>query len=219
MDIQSIRKIFFPVISKAINEMEEQELSCNITLLKRIVNEAVDSALNRNHSCLSNVVADFSGRGRAWAKVNVNNQNPVWSIIKECLTAEMHSSQDNSEMFLRASSMLDLFENTGIAWMRFSGINNKTGTMRFQLRIWGSKIENHIKIYVDKNLYSQIDNLEGVPHNLNLESGNFALEECNSKKEIIDIEVSNNELNSFGIQRLEDFICNEDDLVCEENNK
>ena len=219
MNIQSIRKIFFPVISEAINKMEEKELSCNITLLKRIVNEAIDSSLNRNHSSLSNVVADFSGRGRAWAKVNVDNQNPVWNIIKECLTAEMNSSQDNSEMFLRTSSMLDLFENTGIAWMRFAGINNKTGTMRFQLRIWGSKIEDHIKIYIDKSLYSHVENLEGVPHNLNLESGNFALEECNNKKEVVDIEISDEELNSFGIQRLEDFICSEDILSCEENNK
>lgn len=219
MDIQSIRKIFFPVISKAINEMEEKELSCNITLLKRIVSEAIDNSLNRNHLSLSDIVADFSGRGRAWAKVDVDDQNPVWNSIKECLTSEMYSGHDNSELFLRASSMLDLFENTGIAWMRFAGINNKTGSIRFQLRIWGSKIEDHIKIYIDKSLYQQIENLEGVPHNLNLESGNFLLEECNDKKEIVDIEVSNKELNNFGIQRLEDFVYNEDVLDCEENIK
>ena len=59
MDIQSIRKIFFPVINNAIKEMEDQNLSCNITLLKRIINEAVDGSLDRNHYSMSNVIADF----------------------------------------------------------------------------------------------------------------------------------------------------------------
>ena len=64
MDIQSIRKILFPAINNAIQEMEEQNLNCNITLLKRIVNEAIDGSLNRSHSNMSSVIADFSGRGK-----------------------------------------------------------------------------------------------------------------------------------------------------------
>jgi len=205
MDIQSIKKIFFPAINDAINQMEDQNLKCNITLLKRIVNEAIDGSLNRSHNHLSNIIADFSGRGRAWAKVSVDNKNPVWNNIKECLLQEMNSSENNSEMFLRTSNMLDLFENAGIAWMRFSGVNNKSKHIRFQLRIWGSKLEENIKIYVHACDYSFIENLEGVPHNLGLESGNFILDETN-KKEKIDIAISSDELNNLGIQTLEDIL-------------
>ena len=205
MDIQSIRKILFPAINNAIQEMEEQNLNCNITLLKRIVNEAIDGSLNRNHSNLSSVIADFSGRGRAWAKVNVDESNPVWNTIKLVLQEEMNSSTNNSDMHIRCSSMIDLFENTGIAWMRFSGVNNKSKVIRFQLRVWGSKLEDHIKIRIDSNDYTYISNLEGVPHNLNLESGNFLDDEI-SKKEIINIPVSNGELKELGIQTLEDIL-------------
>ncbi len=205
MDIQSIRKIFFPAVNDAIKEMEEQNLTCNVTLLKRIINEAVDGSLNRNHSCLSSVIADFSGRGRAWAKVNVDKDNPVWNTIKLILQEEINSSEDNSDIFKRCTSMIDLFENTGIAWMRFAGVNNKSKVIRFQLRIWGSKLEDHIKIRIDSNDYSYISNLEGVPHNLNLESGNF-LEDEIVKKEIINIPVSNKDLKNLGIQTLEDIL-------------
>lgn len=205
MDIQSIRKIFFPVINNAIKEMEDQNLTCNVTLLKKIINEAVDGSLNRNHSNMSNVIADFSGRGRAWAKVDVDKNNPVWNSIKSVLEEEINSSLDNSDIFKRCSSMIDLFEDTGIAWMRFAGVNNKSKAIRFQLRIWGSKLEDHIKIRIDNSQYSHISNLEGVPHNLNLESGNF-LEDQIEKKEIINIPVSNEDLKELGIQTLEDML-------------
>ena len=212
MDIQSIRKIFFPAINNAIKEMEEKDLSCNVTLLKRIINEAVDGSLNRNHSKLSSIVAEFSGRGRAWAKIKVDNKNEVWSLIKETLESEMNASDKNSIIFERCSNMLDLFKDTGISWVRFAGINNKTKTLRFQIRIWGSKLEDHIKIYIDEETYRKgfISNLEGVPHNLGLESGNFS-EDKIIKKEKIDIEVNAEDLNSFGIQTLED-ILNEGNL-------
>lgn len=205
MDIQSIRKIFFPAINDAIKEMEEQNLTCNITLLKRIINEAVDGSLDRNHSSMSSIIADFSGRGRAWAKVKVDKDNPVWNSIKSVLKEEINSSTDNSDIFNRCSSMLDLFEDTGIAWMRFAGVNNKSKTIRFQLRVWGSKLEDHIKLRISNNDYAHISNLEGVPHNLNLESGNF-LEDEILKKEIINIPVSSEDLKDLGIQTLEDIL-------------
>mgnify|MGYP001219189244 CR=1 FL=1 len=205
MDIQSIRKILFPAINNAIQEMEEQNLNCNITLLKRIVNEAIDGSLNRNHSNLSTIIADFSGRGRAWAKVNVDENNPVWNTIKLVLQEEMNSGTNNSDVYMRCSGMIDLFENTGIAWMRFSGVNSKSKVIRFQLRVWGSKLEDHIKIRIDSNDYKYISNLEGVPHNLNLESGNFLDDEIRSK-EIINIPVSSNDLKELGIQSLEDIL-------------
>ena len=130
MDIQSIRKILFPAINNAIQEMEEQNLNCNITLLKRIVNEAIDGSLNRNHSNMSSIIADFSGRGRAWAKVNVDKNNPVWNSIKSVLQEEMNSGTSSSDIYTRCSGMIDLFENSGIAWMRFAGVNNKSNVDR-----------------------------------------------------------------------------------------
>ena len=205
MDIQSIKKIIFPAVNNAIQQMEEKNLSCNITLLKRIVNEAIDGSLDRNHNHLSNIIADFSGRGRAWAKINVDLNNPVWINIKESLLSEINSSEKNSDIHTHATGLLDLFENTGIAWMRFAGVNNKSKNIRFQLRLWGSKIEDHIKIYIHECDYSFIENLEGVPHSLDLESGNFILDEIN-KKEKINIDISPDELNSFGILTLEDIL-------------
>ena len=205
MDIQSIRKILFPAINNAIQEMEEQNLNCNITLLKRIVNEAIDGSLNRSHSNMSSVIADFSGRGRAWAKINVNENNPVWNNIKKVLQEEMNSGTNNSDIYIRCSSMIDLFENSGIAWMRFAGVNNKLNVIRFQLRVWGSKLEDHIKIRIDSDDYKYITNLEGVPHNLNLESGNFLDDEI-VKKEIVNIPVSSSDLKELGIQSLEDIL-------------
>lgn len=201
MDIQSIKNIFSPVISDAINAIDAKGDSINITLLKRIVNECIDASLNRDFSRLSSVVADFSGRGRAWAKVNVSDINPVWINIKYLLQEKMLESE---EMFTLASNMIDIFESEGIAWMRFSGVNNKEGIIRFQLRLWGSKLEEHIKFNIDKSLYGYIENLDGVPHVLKLESGNF-LQEIETKQKI-EGEVSLEELNNLGIQTLEDFL-------------
>ena len=44
MDIQSIKNIFSPVISDAINAIDAKGDSINITLLKRIVNECIDAS-------------------------------------------------------------------------------------------------------------------------------------------------------------------------------
>ena len=101
--------------------------------------------------------------------------------------------------------MIDLFENTGIAWMRFAGVNSKSNIIRFQLRIWGSKLEDHIKIRINSNDYKHITNLEGVPHKLKLESGNFLDDEI-EKKKIVNIPVSSSDLKELGIQSLEDIL-------------
>jgi hypothetical protein len=201
MDIQSIKNIFSPVIADAIKAIESEGSSINVTLLKRIINECVDSSLNRDTSSLSSVVADFSGRGRAWAKVKVSDSNPVWINIKHLLQEKM---LEDEEMFKRSSNMIDVFEDAGIAWMRFSGVNNKAGLIRFQLRLWGSKLEDHIKFNVDKTLYGYIENLDGVPHNLKLETGNF-LQETETKQKIEGV-VSKEELSNLGIQTLEDLL-------------
>lgn len=205
MDIQSIRKIFFPVISKAINEMEEKELNCNITLLKRIVNEAIDGALNRNHSCSSSIIALFSGRGRAWAYTKTQDDNPVWEIIKQTLQNELNTANKDSKIFESLTNMIDIFEDKGIAWFRFGGMSNKSSYMKFHIRFNGSKLEDHIKVYIDSKFLSHLENLEGVPHKLGLEPGVFE-NKSKIRKEIINIEVSNEELNSLGIQTLDSLL-------------
>lgn len=119
MDIQSIRKIIFPSVSKVINKLEEENHKVKITMLREIFNEAINGALNISHTNNTNIKAMFSGRGRAWAKVNVDNNNPVWLKIKEVLETEIKIADTNSEMFELSTNMLDLFESSGIAWMRF----------------------------------------------------------------------------------------------------
>ena len=203
MDIQSIRKIIFPSVLNTINKLEEENHKVKITMLREIFNEAINGALNIDHSSNTSIKAMFSGRGRAWAKVNVDNNNPVWLKIKEVLETE--KSNCNSEVFEMTTNMLDLFENSGIAWMRYGSTSK--GTTNFHLRINGSKLESHIKIYIDNHyiLNGDIKNLEGVPHNLNLECGNFLINKIN-KKEKIDIDITSEELDCFGIQTLEDIL-------------
>ena len=205
MDIQSIRKIIFPSVLNTINKLEEENHKVKITMLREIFNEAINGALNIDHSSNTSIKAMFSGRGRAWAKVNVDNNNPVWLKIKEALETEKNISNCNSEMFEMTTNMLDLFENSGIAWMRYGSTSK--GTTNFHLRINGSKLESHIKIYIDNHyiLNGDIKNLEGVPHNLNLECGNFLINKIN-KKEKIDIDITSEELDCFGIQTLEDIL-------------
>ena len=119
MDIQSIRKIIFPAVSSAINELEQGNQKVKLTILRDIFNEAINGALNISHTNNSSIKSIFSGRGRAWAKISADEDNPVWVKIKEVLTTEMTIADTNSEMFSLSSNMLDLFENSGIAWIRF----------------------------------------------------------------------------------------------------
>tara|TARA_B100000963_G_C22639987_1_gene679909 strand:+ start:11182 stop:11826 length:645 start_codon:yes stop_codon:yes gene_type:complete len=205
MDIQSIRKIIFPAVSDAVSKLEEENHKIKITMIREIFNEAINGALNISHTNNASIKAMFSGRGRAWAKVDVDNNNPVWLQIKDALTIESRVVNNNSEMFELSSGMLDLFESLGIAWMRYGSTSK--GYTNFHLRVWGSKLEKHIKVYVsnqdiEKNF---IQNLEGVPHKLNLECGNFLINEIN-KKEKIDIDITPEELDCFGIQTLEDVL-------------
>ena len=202
MDIQSIRKIIFPSVLDTITKLEQENHKVKITMLREIFNEAINGALNIDHSSNTSIKAMFSGRGRAWAKVDVDN-NPVWLKIKEALEAEKNISNRNSIMFEMTTNMIDLFENTGIAWMRYGSTSK--GTTNFHLRIQGSKIESHIKVYIENHyiLSGKVKNLEGVPHKLNLECGDF-LENKINKKQKIDIDISSKELSKFGIQTLED---------------
>ena len=202
MDIQSIKKIIFPSVSNAINEIESQNIDIKLTMLRSIFNEAINGALNISHCNSSEIKSMFSGRGRAWAKTNVDTNNPVWNKIKECLLMEINIADHNSKIFKECTNLLDLFENSNIAWMRFYSATNNIIT--FNLHIGGSQTQNFIKLRIDKDNLKYIDNLEGVPHRLGLESGNFNNEF--SSKEKIEGDVSKKELSKLGIQTLEDVL-------------
>ena len=113
---------------------------------------------------MSSVIADFSGRGRAWAKVDVDKNNPVWNSIKSVLEEEINSSADNSDIFKRCSSMIDLFEDTGIAWMRFAGVNNKSKVLCIdpnkKMLLKGKEKLSNLK-----NIQWKIGNAENLPVN------------------------------------------------------
>ena len=203
MDIESIKKIIFPVVNSAIEDIKNDNHDIKITMLREIFNEAINGALNINHHQNTNIKSMFSGRGRAWAKTEVSDENPVWISIRHTLTHEILHSEPSSKNYKECVNLLDTFEATGFAWMRFGSVSKNK--LRFHLRIKGSKLENHIKLYTDTMhmLTGHIENLEGVPHKLGLEPGIF---EDSILKEKIDIEVSKEELSNFGIQKIEDLI-------------
>ena len=206
MDIQSIRKIIFPAVNDAITQLEEDQHEIKVTMLREIFNEAINGALNISHTYNSSIKVMFSGRGRAWAKISVDEDNPVWIKIKEVLKSEMSIADINSEMFSLTSNMLDLFERLGIAWVRFG--SSSKGYTNFHLRLWGSKLDKHIKIYIDNHYVNDrfIQNLEGVPHNIGLES------DFSSKpivKEKIEKVVTKDELDLLGIVSIDDILMNE----------
>ncbi len=204
MDIQEIKKIIFPAVSNVVSKLEEENHNFKITLLREIFNEAINDALNISHTNNTSIKAMFSGRGRAWASTSVSNDNPVWNSIRHTLTHEILYSEPSSKIYKECTNLLDIFEEAGFAWMRFGSISKNK--IRFHLRIKGSKLEDHIKIYIDSSYIftGEIKNLEGVPHKLNLESGNFE-EECIVKK-VIEKPVSKEELHSVGIKTLEDIL-------------
>ena len=202
MNIDDIEKIFNEKIKEAIESISGD---VKITLLKRIANQSIDNALNRN-DCNSSVKVSsmFSGRGKAWASTRVSNDNPVWIGIRNTLNHEILHSDPSSKNYKECTNLLDTFETASFAWMRFASVSKNN--LRFQLRTKGSKLEHHIKFYTDSAYIftGDIINLEGVPHRLGLESGNF--EEEKSVKEVIEKPVSKEELQSVGIKTLEDIL-------------
>ena len=204
MDIQSIKNIIYPSVVDIISKVKEENSDIKITMLRSIFNGAINESLNiSNASKDLEVKALFSGRNRAWAKTKVSDDNIVWFNIKNALNEEILNSDLNSENFKECSNLLDVFTSSGLAWMRFGTVSKNK--IRFHLRTKGSKHDHHIKVYINTvDLFNgNITNLEGVPHKLGLESGEF--KEL-TKKDIVNIPVSKEELDSFGIQPLEDII-------------
>tara|TARA_B100000927_G_C16456894_1_gene466213 strand:+ start:179 stop:826 length:648 start_codon:yes stop_codon:yes gene_type:complete len=192
-----------PVIIQALQNLGEEKIDMNITAVKKVTNSIVsdyfrgtDNSIVNNS--LMNINSMFSGRGRAWARLDVDPNCKAWQLV-ECTLLNAHL-EGYEEYFTK--NLLDLFQEKGFAWMRF-GNTSKKGVL-FHLRHKGSKLEESVKIYLSKELVlKSINNLNGVPHGLDLEQGIFIKEE---KKEVVNIPVNKDELDSMGIFSLESLL-------------
>lgn len=194
MDIQTLKSLIDPVINNMLHEIESQDISYNISILKKVINESITEYKTGLISQASNAHSMFTGRGRAWAKVN--EDQPLFTVILKKL-------QQNKNSEINTTDLIDLFEQNRFAWMRFSRANKNF--MVFHLRYKGSKFEDCIPFKVEYNDIFQIENLEGVPHNIGLEEGNFTVE-INTKQKVEEELVDTEELNNFGIKTLEDIL-------------
>ena len=192
-----------PVIIQALQNLGEEKTDMNITAVKKVTNSIVsdyfrgtDNAVVNN--TLMNINSTFSGRGRAWARIDVDPECKAWQLI-ECNLLNAHLEGHDKYYTM---NLLDLFHENGFGWMRF-GNTSKKGVL-FHLRHKGSKLEESIKVYISKELVlKSISNLNGVPHGLNLEQGIFFKEE---KKEIENIPVDKDVLSGMGIFSINDLI-------------
>ena len=201
-----------PVIIQALQNLGEEKIDMNITAVKKVTNSIVsdyfrgtDNAIVNNS--LMNINSMFSGRGRAWAKLDVDPNCKAWELV-ECTLLNAHLEGYDKYYTM---NLLDLFHENGFGWMRF-GNTSKKGVL-FHLRHKGSKLEESVKIYLSKELVlKSIVNLNGVPHGLELEQGIFIKEE---KKEIENIPVDKSELDDMGIFSLDDLLAESDQNVSE----
>lgn len=196
-------------ITNMLCDIDKASIKYNTTIIKKIISEAITSH-NTGFTCMSSKINSmFSGRGRAWAKTNVDVNNVVWSSIKHTLNESILYAELGSTTFNESSNLLDIFESAGFAWMRFSSAyKNK---IRFQLRTKGSKLEHHINFSIENfHLFNgNITNLEDVPHRIGLEPGVFKVDQHKPQK--TEEFVSKDELRNFGIQTLEEVL--EEDYV------
>ena len=186
-------KDLYDSIKTTITDIATNNPSFKRSDINKVVNQIlVEHESGKKENDLD-IAEFFSGRGKAWLKVNKNVNNPIWNNIANCLNVDTTHSD-----FYNLSSYNDLFEGAGFAWLRYSGVNKKG--IQFHLRYMGSKNENHIKIFVDKNQFKSLINLDGVPQRLGLETGYPA--ERQEKTSPSDPEVSSN--NMF--TKIEDLI-------------
>ena len=212
MNYDAIISELKPVIIQALQNLGEEKIDMNITAVKKVTNSIVsdyfrgtDNAIVNNS--LMNINSMFSGRGRAWAKLDVVPNCKAWELV-ECTLLNAHLEGYDKYYTM---NLLDLFHENGFGWMRF-GNTSKKGVL-FHLRHKGSKLEESVKIYLSKELVlKSIVNLNGVPHGLELEQGIFIKEE---KKEIENIPVDKSELDDMGIFSLDDLLAESDQNVSE----
>lgn len=147
-------------LSIALQNLELKNIKPKKVMLKTIVSDILNSDTHN----ISNILSFFQGRGNGWIRINVDDSCDIWNKIKTYLTVE----KDN-EYFYQYSSYLDLFEDKGFAWLKFSHVTKRY--MQFQLRFLGSRNDAHLKINIKNDKFNSLINLEGVPHKIQLESG------------------------------------------------
>ncbi len=192
-----------PVIVQALQNLGEEKIDMNITAVKKITNSIISDYFkgtdNSNvNNTLMNINSMFSGRGKAWGRINVDSDCKAWQLIECCLLNAHLKGYDK----YYTTNLLDLFQEKGFGWMRF-GSTSKKGVL-FHLRHKGSKLEESVKIYLSKELVlKSIINLNDVPHRIGLEQGIFKKEQI---KVIENIPVNKDELGSMGIFSLDDIL-------------
>lgn len=198
MNIQKAREIIDPAINKIIDDIDENNVDIKITMLRAIINEAINKKLNISTNDSINIKNMFSGRGKAWAKIFISEDNPIWEKMESAI------NDSDADIFYK-TNIIDLYRNAGFAWMRFG--SSSKGKTTFHLRHMGSKLEDHIKVKIDDHLVNDqyLENLQGVPHNLNLEEGSYNKDNY-QKKSFDDNEVSKEELGAFNITSIEDIL-------------
>jgi|13_taG_2_1085334.scaffolds.fasta_scaffold66884_2 hypothetical protein len=199
MNIKKAQNIIDPAISRLINQLKEDGIEIKITMLRSIINESINKNLNISYTDSLHIKSMFSGRGKAWAKVFISQDNPVWEKILESFTI------NNIDSFYE-TNVIDLFKETGFAWIRFG--SSSKGETTFHLRYRGSKSEDHLKIKVNDNDITEeyLVNLEGVPHRLNLEEGYYDKSDFSKRVINNDKEVSKEELSIFNITSLDEIL-------------
>ena len=203
MNYDAIISELKPVITQALQNLGEEKIDMNITAVKKITNSIISDYFKGTDNSIVNdslmkINSMFSGRGRAWAKLDVDPNCKAWQLV-ECTLLNAHL-EGYEEYFTK--NLLDLFQEKGFVWMRF-GNTSKKGVL-FHLRHKGSKLEESVKIYLSRELVlKSISNLNGVPHGLDLEQGIFTKEE---NKVVENIPVDKNELGGMGIFSLDDLL-------------
>ena len=126
---------------------------------------------------ISEIKNKFSGKGNAW--IHVEKDSSIWNKLMTCLDIRSNLSLKDNTMFL---DLKDLFETTGFAWLRFGGVNKKNSV--FHVRFKGSKLEDHVKLDLSYDEALECKLLNGTPHKLGFESGNFMISQKEVKEKI-----------------------------------
>lgn len=176
---------------KQIKKFFMQSLDYHMASTDREINIALN---------ISEIKNKFSGKGNAW--IHVEKDSSIWNKLMTCLDIRSNLSLEDRTMFL---DLKDLFETTGFAWLRFGGVNKKHSV--FHVRFKGSKLENHIKLDLSYNEALECKLLNGTPHKLGFESGNFILNQKEEKEKVgvpESFDESNIGLNIVSIKSLKD---------------
>ena len=201
MNFDEINKIVDPHIEELINQLKSNNIEVPITILKNLIISKVDEKLGRSFSSSkisrNEVAALYSGRGKAWAKVEVNEDCEIWNNINSILSV----SCDHKD-FVSYSSLLDIFKEKGFGWIRYGSSGKVFST--FKLRPKGSRSYEGINLKITNEQAIELENLCGVPQTLGLESG---LNDFVNKKEV-DKTVPD-DLSNFGIMTIDQIISGE----------